>query len=266
MPLNHLPDFFNLVGVRQWFQPDHFHVAAVGEILRLVQNISHPAAHASGEVAPCRAENHHPPAGHVFAAMIADGFDHGVHPGVADAESFARHAAKVGLAAGRAVERDVADNHVVLGFERRRFGRINNEFAAAQTFAEIIVGVTFEFKRHAARYEAAEALARAAVELELNRVFGQSVRPVLPGHFAAGDGADDAVDVADGQLGPHFFAALDGRLAKVQKLREVERLFQAVILILLTKAPNLRADFGLMQNRREIEAAGLPMLNRLPGD
>ena len=59
-----------------------------------------------------------------------------------------------------------------------RLRRINDDLAAAQTFAEIIVGVAFELERHAARHERAKALARAAVELELDRVFGQAVRPV----------------------------------------------------------------------------------------
>jgi hypothetical protein len=53
-------------------------------------------------------------AGHVFAAVVADGFDDGVHAAVADAEALAGHAADVGLAAGRAVERHVADDDVLL--------------------------------------------------------------------------------------------------------------------------------------------------------
>ena len=98
----------------------------------------------------------------------------------------------------------------------------------------------------------------------MHRVFRQSVRAVLLRDFAAGDRADDAVDVVNRQFGADFFAALDGRLANVQKLRHVQRFFQAVILILRTKTADVRAHFGLMQNRREIEAFRLPMFDGLP--
>ena len=55
-----------------------------------------------------------------------------------------------------------------------RLRRIDDELAAAQAFAEIIVRIAFEFERHALGHERAEALAGAAVELELHGVFGQA--------------------------------------------------------------------------------------------
>ena len=58
-----------------------------------------------------------PAAGHVFAAVVADALDDGADAAVAHAETLAGHAADVGLAAGRAVEGDVADDHVFLGVE-----------------------------------------------------------------------------------------------------------------------------------------------------
>ena len=136
--------------------------------------------------------------------------------------------------------------------------------SAAQALAEIIVRVAFEFERHAARHERAETLARAAGEFEMNRVVRQAVRPVLLRDFAAGDRADDAIDVADGQFGAHFFAALNRRFANVQQLRHVERFLDAVILVNLPVAADFRPGFGLVQNRREVEALRLPMLDGLP--
>ena len=76
-----------------------------------------PARHAGREVAAAVPEHDHAAAGHVLAAMVADTLDDRVHATVADGEALAGHPAHVGLAARRAVERDVADDDVLLGHE-----------------------------------------------------------------------------------------------------------------------------------------------------
>jgi hypothetical protein len=63
---------------------------------------------------------------------------------VAHAEALAGHAADVGLAAGRAVEGDVADDDVVLGTKVDLRRRIDDDLAAGQPLAEVVVGVAFE--------------------------------------------------------------------------------------------------------------------------
>ena len=70
-------------------------------------------------------------------------------------------------------------------------------FAAGKTFAEIIVGVAFELERYPRRHEGAEALPRRALEVKMNRVFGQALRSEAARHLAAKDRPDDAVGVAD---------------------------------------------------------------------
>src|SRR5258708_2142425 len=162
--------------------------------------------------------------------MIADGFDAGADSAVANAESFAGHAADVGLAARRPVEGDIADDDIVLWHEGGLIGRENDDLAAGQTFADIIVGVTLEGEGHAPGHEGAETLAGAASEMNFDRVFGQTLGSPSPGDLAAYDGADDAVDVADGQHGDNLFLPLDGRLAQFQQDGVVEGFFEAVIL------------------------------------
>ena len=83
--------------------------------------------------------------------------------------------------------------------------------------------------------------------------------------LAAGDGADDAVDVPDGQLGHDLLAALDGGLAEVEQHGEVERLVEAVILRDLAEAADLGPDVGLVEDVAEVEALGLPVIDGLPG-
>ena len=124
-----------------------------------VEHVGDAAAHAGGEIAPGRPEHDDAPAGHVLAAVVADAFDDRERAAVADGEALARHAAEVRLAARRAVERDVADDDVLFGDERRLPRRIDDDLAARQALADVVVRVAFERQRDAARHERAEALA-----------------------------------------------------------------------------------------------------------
>ena len=110
----------DLVGLDQRFQVDHLAVAAARELAVGVEHVGDAAAHAGREVAPGPAEHDDAAAGHVLAAVIADAFDDHRGAAVAHAEPLAGHAADERLAAGRAVERDVADDDVLLGLERRQ--------------------------------------------------------------------------------------------------------------------------------------------------
>ncbi len=83
----------------------------------LIEHVGHAAAHPGGEVASGLAEHDDQSARHVLAAVIADAFDDRVRAAVAHREALAGHAAEERLAAGRAVERDVADDDVLLGLE-----------------------------------------------------------------------------------------------------------------------------------------------------
>src|SRR6185436_7994078 len=105
-----LADLLNFFRVLKFFESDHLLIAATVEVALFVEDVSNPAGHACGEVTAGRAEDHDAAAGHVFAAMIANGFDDGVDAAVSDAKAFARHAANVDFAAGSAVQRDVAND------------------------------------------------------------------------------------------------------------------------------------------------------------
>src|SRR5581483_1584665 len=161
------------------------------------------------EVAARRAEHDHVAAGHVLAAVITDRFDDSIGTAVAHGEALTGHAPNVGFAAGGAIQADVADDDVVLGHERRTAGREYDEPPAGESLAQVIVGVAFEHEGHAARHERAEALTGRALELDADGVLGQSLRTVLAGDFASGDGSHDAVDVADRESRAHRGSLLD---------------------------------------------------------
>ena len=69
------------------------------------------------------------------------------------------------------------------------------------------------------------------VELELDRVVGQSGAAVAAGQLAAQDRADRAVDVADRQLERDRLAPLEGRHAQRDERRHVERRLEPMLLI-----------------------------------
>src|SRR5262249_56158395 len=85
---------------------------------------------------------------------------------VAHAEALAGDAADVGLTAGRSIERDVADDDVVLGHEGARARREHGELAAPEPLTPVVVGVAIQREGDAARHERAEALPGRAREVD----------------------------------------------------------------------------------------------------
>src|SRR5229473_4966011 len=90
------------------FEGDHLRVAELAEFLFRIEHVGDAAAHAGGEVSAGWTEHHHPPAGHVLAAVIADSLHDGNCTAVSDRESLSGAAAEEGAAAGRSVEDGVA--------------------------------------------------------------------------------------------------------------------------------------------------------------
>src|SRR5439155_23040879 len=111
------------------------------------------AGHAGREVPARLADDHHAAARHVLAAVVADALHDGMRAAVADGKTLAGHAAHVGLAAGRAVKRDVADDAVVLGHEPGTARGVHDEPTAGEALAPVVVGVTFQRERDPARQE-----------------------------------------------------------------------------------------------------------------
>ena len=112
------------------FELDHFLIHTIGEVAAFVENVGDAAAHAGREVATCATEDDRDSAGHVLTTVIAHPFDDGLRAAIADAESFAGHAAKIQLSGGRAVQTHVAGDDVLLGDERRLARRIDDHLAA----------------------------------------------------------------------------------------------------------------------------------------
>src|SRR5262249_56457860 len=157
-----IADEIEVLGLAEWFKVDHLEVAPRGEVARLVEDERRTAAHAGGEVPAGRTDDDGDAAGHVLASVVAGPLDDGHGAAVADAEPFAGAAAEERPPAGRAVERDVADQDILLGHERRASRRGDDDLAAGEAPAHAIVGVAFEPERHPPRHESAPRLAAPA--------------------------------------------------------------------------------------------------------
>ena len=132
---------------RHRLELDHRHVAALGEVAVLVEHIGDAARHAGREVAAGLADDDDDAAGHVFAAMVADALDDGDGAGVAHGEALAGDAAEIALALDRAVEHGVADDDRLLGDDPGVFRRADDDAAARQALADIVVAVADQFER-----------------------------------------------------------------------------------------------------------------------
>ena len=132
----------------------------------------------AAKLRPALAEHHHQAVGHVLAAVIAQAFDHRGRAGIAHREALAGHAVEERLAAGGAVEHHVADQDVLFRQEGGVSRRIDDQPAAGEALADVIVGVAFQLERDALGQKRAEALPGGAGELEVDGVVGQTRRAV----------------------------------------------------------------------------------------
>ena len=130
-----------------------------------VEHVGHAAAHAGREITAGAAQHDDAAAGHVFAAVIADALDDGLRAAVANGEPLAGDAAHERVAAGGAVERDVADDDVFFRGKRGVARRTDDEASAGQSLADEVVGLAFERQCDAAGKKRAEALTRRTGEV-----------------------------------------------------------------------------------------------------
>ncbi len=130
----------------------------------------------AAKLRPVLPEHHDHAARHVLAAVIANAFDNRDGAGIAHREPFSGHAVEERFAAGGAVQAHVADQNIFLRHKMRIARRINHHSPAGKPLAHVVVGFAFQRQRHALGQERAEALSRAAVKLDANRVVRQSQR------------------------------------------------------------------------------------------
>jgi len=202
------------------------------------------------------AQHHDDSAGHVFAAMAADALDHGDDSGVAHGEAFAGNAAEIAFAADCPIEHRIADDDAVMAHQFALPRRVDDDPAARQPLADIVVALTFQFQRHAARQESAEALSGGTGEIHMHRIVGQAGVAVPLGDLSGQHRADGAVDVADRQVDRHRQQLVQRRSRQGDKSM-IQRLFQVVVLGLGLIERGAGGGLGFVQDPRQVDAADL---------
>src|SRR5215469_7884241 len=175
----------------QWLNPDEGQRRSQGKQARSPWT----AGHTGAEVKAHGAENGSNAAGHVFATVLADSFDNGNGAAVAYGEALAGLSRDVELAGGSAVKNGIAYEHVAALRSVR--ARADDDGAAREAFADVVVSFADEFQGKAGSEESAEALTRGAMKFA--RSGGCGLVPDLLAHaFATEVRADTAMKIIDG--------------------------------------------------------------------
>ena len=112
------------------------------------------------------------------------------------------------------------------------------------------------------REPGAEALSGRALEAHPDGVLGQAGMAIALGDLARQHGAGGAVQVPDRQIELDRLLLLDRLAGKLDQLA-IEHLVEAVVLPLGIVDGDLGRHLRLMEDAREVEALGLPMVDRL---
>ena len=217
----------NIVLVLHRLQAHGLLVDPLVEIPVLVQNVGHAAGHAGCEVLAGLAQNHDSAAGHVLTAVVSHALDNGGRAAVADAEALTGHAGDEGLAAGGTVKGHVAGDDVFLGLVADALGRADDDLAAGQALAHVVVAVAGQAEGQALGDERAKALAACADALGGVDIVGQGAA-VLAGDLAAKDGTQGAVGVGD--LQPDTLGCLAAQLELLHQHLHVEGVLKVEVI------------------------------------
>src|SRR5690606_20174377 len=135
MQLDELAELRDILVLLDRLEPYRAEIAARPEIAARIPDARDAAPPTSPAGAAGGAEDHRAPARHVLAAVVADAFDDRARAAVTHAEALGRAAAEERASAGRAVQRDVADQHVLLGLEAAFARRVDDQPAAGEALA-----------------------------------------------------------------------------------------------------------------------------------
>ncbi len=141
--------------------------------------------------------------------------------------------------------------------------RADDDAAARQALADIVVAVADEIERDAARQEGAEVLAGGTGQLDRDGVFAQAGVAEALGHLARQHGAGRAVDVADRQLDVDRLcrAPARARASSISLRSSTRRSGDSALAIKDARPrPGSRAR---KEDRGEIEALRLPVGDHL---
>src|SRR5690606_1874252 len=145
---------------------NQFMVVFVHKGVVQVQHIGEPAGHAGTKVVAGGPQHGDQATGHVFAAVIASTFNHGMGAGVTNRKALTGGAGRKQLATSCAIQTGVTDNGGVLGLEIAATGRLDHQLAAGHAFTHVVVGITLQNQVQTTDVPDTEALASGAGQVQ----------------------------------------------------------------------------------------------------
>src|SRR6185369_8167073 len=106
------------------------HHGSVTKRSSVVQQIRDATRHTSRKVSADPAQHHDSSTSHVLTTVIANSFNHHIHAAVPHTNPLACDTVDVSLATRRAVERNVADDHILFRNKRGIPGRNDDDLSA----------------------------------------------------------------------------------------------------------------------------------------
>ena len=161
-------------GINKGFQFHHTRITTFFELLVFIDNVGDSAAHACSKISSGRSEYHHPSAGHVFTTVISNSLYNGVGSAVADGETLSGDSPEKCFSGGGAIKNGVSNQDVFFRFEGRLLRGINDQSSAAEPFAGIVVGVSFQLQGYPLGKKSTEALACRSFKLAVHGSIGKS--------------------------------------------------------------------------------------------
>src|SRR4051812_22521621 len=138
VPFYEQAQFIGVDFVRYLLEQDRLAIDLARELAIGVVDECSPVGYPGAEVGAGRAEHHHPPTGHVLAAMVPDTLDNSRGAAITDAEAFAGTTGRKQASPGCAVEERIAGNRLG-SVEWDRGGGPDGNLATSHPFADVVV-------------------------------------------------------------------------------------------------------------------------------
>ena len=186
--------------------------------------------------------------------MVAHALYDGDGSGISHAETLSGHAVDIGLAAGGSIERHVSYYNIFILFKVHASGRIDDQFSAGQSLAEVIVAVPLQLQGQSLGDEGSEALSSGALALHGKGVLFQAFRIPLR-DLGTEHGAEGTVCIAHIQLDAPPASALQRGKQLLEQHLLIQSLLQLKIVYLLRIEGHLLAParIGIVQNRGQVD-------------
>ena len=162
--------------------------------------------------------------------MVTHALYNGYCTGVADGKAFAYATVDIYFTAGCAIQKGVSGNCVLLSLEVAAHRGQHGDASATQSFAQIVIGLTFQLEVDTRYEECSETLSGRTFELDVQCMFGQAFGAVLGGDSAGEHRTAGAVGVGNGIFKGNFLLFVYGIGGGIQHFH-VFYVVDAVLLV-----------------------------------